>query len=218
MDPPFQPPTEQWQRRLDSYARKCAGQLEGQRVPRFRSAYPRHGIGTFVDAFWMLACDVDRASRAWVENDLHRQQKVEPGFPPLAAKGQFVGDFRGDALLLSASGVLCHAKVEGFFPRTGGMDNRCMDVSFSPIARDRAVLASWDWGWYNCGRWRQAPRNDITAYGLRLHSQSIEFTERYNRGNAPYAADGGGTSAALSAFVKNGGQVRWPRHFHPVDY
>lgn len=25
-------------------------------------------------------------------------------------------------------------------------------------------------------------------------------------------------TSALSAFVKNGGQVRWPRHFHPVDY
>lgn len=218
-DPPGESPASDWERRLFGYARKCALQLEAAAVPLFRSKWPRSGVDTYVDSFWLIALDVERASRSWHENSIHSPSAYDsgPGHPPIAGKGDFTGFFRGPALLLTKSGKLCTARTEGFLSREGGVNNRSMDLLFHDIAVDVGQLQRYDWGWSNRGRWRRYPKDDLKAYGLQLTTQSIRFEERQASG-ANSNTDGRGTSAALSSFVKTNGSIRWPRHFVTFDY
>lgn len=219
VDPKVQAPAADWERRLYSFARRCTSVLQAEAVPLFQSKWPRDGIGTYSNAFWLMAVDVELADRSWTQNSIHAPSAHDlgPGYPPLAAKGEFSGHFRGPALLLTPSGRLCTADAEGFLTRQGQVDRTSMDVIFHNVATDLMRLRSYDWGWNNRGRWRRYPKDDLKAYGLQLTSQSIRFEERQAPG-ANTNLDGRGTSAALSNFVKTKGSTRWPRHFASFDY
>lgn len=217
VDPPVSPPTEVWERRLDAYARKSAKLLSEAGVPLFSSKWSRGGRGTYRNAFWLIACDVERANRSWVANTLSGHN-AHPEGPHATKQGDYTGAFFGEALLLTRSGLLCVADVEGFFVRsTGRVDDREMDMLFSNIRRPQYALRSYDWGWSNCGRWRRDAQSNITAYKVKLNTGSIRFEERNCR-KGPNAEDGRDTSAALTNFVKTNGKVRWPRHFISFSY
>jgi hypothetical protein len=217
VDPPAVPTSTEWSRRLYAYARKCAAQLDQANVPRFRSQWPRGGAGTYVDGFWLVAVDVERADRCWYENVIHREASRSHGHPPPPVEGDLVGRFSGPALLLTASGMLCTAKAEGFFTRNGGLADHEMDTSFRDVGNDLRQLQSLDWGWGNSGRWRRSPKDDLKAYGLQLTSQSIRFTDKWRPG-ANQNNDGKGTSSAITRFVRSGGSTAWPRNFASFDY
>ncbi len=217
VDPQVAAPEAEWERRLNAYARKSAGVLRDAGVPLFRSKWPRDSNGTFRDAFWLVACDVERAQRSWIANTLDSSEQMRlQGNPPPAQKGEHVGHLMATSLLLTSSGILCVARTEGFLTRSGGVDDREMDMIFTEIDRPVGLLRTHDWGWSNRGRWRRDPKSDIKAYGLDLHIHTIRFEEKFYRMNPP--EDGRGTSAALTNFVKTSGSVRWPRGFISFDY
>ncbi|MDL9978641.1 hypothetical protein [Microbacterium candidum] len=213
-DPHVEPATTDWERRVNAFASKSARALLSAGVPLFRSQWARDGKDTYQEAFWLVAVDGDFANRPYV--------KFSPGKsggsnPPSRGQGDYVGFLRGSALLLTKSGVLCGADVEGFITPAGRVDGRCMDMLFHNVRRDTYILSGSDgWGWYNQGRWRSDPRSNLRVYGVDAHVDSIRFDSRYRRNNEP--DPGYGTSAALSSFVKNGGATRWPRHFITFDY
>jgi len=216
-DPVVTPPTGDWQRRVDAFAKKSARLLREANVPLFRSAWARSGKGTFQDAFWLVAADVQGASRSYVRFQPSGAKHQGRTYPPPVKEGEYTGHLRGDALLLTVSGIVCGAEYEGFLTRSGGVDGRSMDLIFSNIHRGDYVLSGSDgWGWYNQGRWRRDPRSDLRVYGTDAHVESIRFEEKYRRTKEP--DPGYGTSAALSSFVKGNGATRWPRHFISFDY
>lgn len=217
IEPEVKPAESDWERRVNAFARKSAGLLSSAEVPLFRSQWSRDGRGTFNGAFWLVAADVSMANRSWVKFHPGRATRSSPNHPPSAKEGDYVGHLRGTALLLTRPGNLCSADFEGFFTRSGGVDNRSMDMIFSNVRRNSYVLSGSDgWGWYNMGRWRSDPRSNLRVYGVDAHVQSIRFEERYRRAKEP--DPGYGTSAALSSFVKGDGATRWPKHFASFDY
>jgi hypothetical protein len=217
-DPVVSPATTDWQRRLDGFAKKSARTLTEQDVPLFSSAWARDGQGTYRDAFWLVAADVEGASRSWVKFQPGGNKPTGLHYPPPAKQGEYVGHLRGSALLLTRSGLLCAMNYQGFMTRGGGVDNRSMDMIFSDLRRDELTLSGADgWGWYNQGRWRRDPRSDLKVYGVDAHVASIRYEEKWRR-NGPSPDPGYGTSAALSTFVKTKGETRWPRHFISFDY
>jgi hypothetical protein len=215
VDPPVIPPTEEWERRLNAYAKKCAGQLLEKGVPLFRSEWPRGN--SYRDAFWLIACDVDWGNRSWVANHFHTDPPAAAGQRPSPQKGDFVGSFNGSALLLTRSGILCVADIFAFLTRSGGVDDREMDMTFTEIERPITLFRGHEWGWYNRGTWRRYPKDDLKVYGVDAHVQSIRYEKRYSR-KTPHSDDGRDTSAALTNFVKTNGQTRWPRGFISFDY
>lgn len=216
-DPRVETATTEWQRRLDSFAKKSARTLNEAGVPRFRCAWSRDGEGTYSDDFWLVAVDVQGASRSLVGYQPAGGEPADTNQPPQPKPGDFVGHMRGDALMLSKSGVLCGAEIEGWLTRAGGVDSQCMDMIFHNVRRDDLILSGGDgWVWYNSGRWRRDPSRDSKAYGMDLRVQSINFEEKYRRTKEP--EPGYNTSAALSGFVKSNGQTRWPRHFTSFEY
>jgi hypothetical protein len=216
-DPVSAPAASDWQRRLDAFAKKSAQTLLQGNVQLFRSEWARNGSGTYRDAFWLVAADVERASRSWVKVKFPGEKPAGPSYPPPVKQGEFVGHLRGDALLLTKSGILCGADFESFLTRTGGVDDTCMDMIFTNVRRNDFVLDGQDgWGWYNQGRWQPDPRSDLRIYGVDAHVHSIRFERRFRRNKMQ--DPGFGTSATLSRFVKSNGAVQWPRHFISFDY
>jgi hypothetical protein len=131
--------SSEWEKRLYAYARKCAVQLAHDGVALFRCEWPRGGVGTYSDAFWLVAMDVRRANRSWNKNVLHSGEMPVRGHPPPAGKNEFDGQFWGRALLLTPLGVLCTADARGFFAASAGSVNgQTMDVQFTNIRVDAA--------------------------------------------------------------------------------
>ncbi len=217
VDPEVTAPTEEWERRLNAYAQKCADQLREAGVPLFRSKWPRDGKDAYRDAFWLIACDVEWARRQWAASYYHSPHEPLVGYPPPVKKGEYTGSIRATSLLLTKSGILCTARTEGFITRSGGVDDREMDLLFSDIGRPMSLFRTHDWGWNNRGRWRRDPKSDSRSYGVGDLVHTIVFEERYYR-KTPYPNDGRDTSAALTNFVKTDGSVRWPRGFISFDY
>lgn len=206
-DPAASTGSTTWEKRLDSYALKCAEQLRNSGVKTWRCAAPRDGKGTYRDAFWLISVDVDQAERGYHRTALAGRADVR--------EGDFTGRIAGDALLLSTTGRLCTAKAEMFFPKNGHCSDTEMDSIFHHIGRDLFLLGSSGWAWSNRGRWRQT--SPLKAYGLVM-VERIEFRSKY----PPYSFEGKdpgkGSSAALNSFVKSGGKVQWPRNFAGFDY
>lgn len=217
-DPPSPSPSSEWERRLHKFAHKCSLQLKGAAIPPFRSEWPRSGVGTYVDAFWLVAVDVEHATRSWRQNNIHVDRHSQgKGYPPGPVQGDYTGHFNGQALLLTTSGLLCTTKVDGFLTRNGGLSDRKMDISFQDLEVDLRKLQTLDWGWGNSGRWRRYPNDDLKVYGLQVAAHSIRFTDRWRPGTNQNT-DGKGTSAALSKFVRSAGSTNWPRNFASFDY
>lgn len=217
-DPPRPSPSSEWENRLHKYAHKCSLQLKAAAVPPFRSEWPRSGVGTYEGAFWLVAVDVEQANRSWCQNIIQDNRHSQgTGYPAGPAKGDYTGHFMGQALLLTSSGLLCTAKVEGFLTRNGGLADRKMDIVFQDLGVDLRKLQTLDWGWGNSGRWRKYPKDDLNSYGLQLTAQSIRFIDKWRPG-ANQNTDGKGTSAALSKFVRSAGSTNWPRNFASFAY
>lgn len=211
-DPVVSPASADWERRLNAFARKSALALQHAEVPLFRSQWSRDGHGTYADAFWLVAADVDYADRCWVKFSPGEPKRQSPNHPPPARTGEHLGRFRGTALLLTKSGIVCGSKFEGFLTRAGQVDGRCMDVMFESPQREQWMISGQDgWGWNNKGRWRRDPKSDLKVYGVDAHINSIRFEGRFYR--TKETDPGFGTSAAISNFVKTNGQTRWPRGF-----
>lgn len=213
-DPEVLCPNTDWLRRLNSFARRSAGELLQANIPLFRSTFARGGDSTYCDAFWIVAADVNAANRTqlivppsradWVRL-YGRTDKSAP------VSGDFMGHIIGEALLLTKTGVLCAADYEAWFTRSGTVDTKCMDMIFYNVRRDETVLSGSDeWGWYNRGRWRR----DSKADRFGTTARSIRFERDFFRRDVK--GPGYGTSAALSSFVKSGGSTRWPKNFY--DY
>lgn len=209
-DPEVAKPSTDWMRRLDSYARRSARDLAQAAVPLFRAEYPRNGKDTYRDAFWIIAADVDAASRTQLCTTPDRAHR-SPGDPPVPARGDFTGHIVGNALLLTKTGILCAAGFEAWFSRVGTISTQTMDMVVYDTRNDEQTMKGTDgWGWYNRGRWRRDPRADR----LGMTTGSMRFERDFFRREVK--DPGYGTSAALSHFVKGGGATRWPRNF--LDY
>lgn len=205
IDPHVSAPTAEWERRLNNYSERCARQLREKKVPLFRAKFPRDGKGAYRDAFWLIACDVDRANRIYYSSHFSDTSDPQPGYPPAVKKGEYSGSLVGRALLLTKSGILCEARFEGFMTRTGGVDDREMDLYFSDVTRPIATFMGYDYGWSNRGKWQSAG------------SSRTEFRERYDPRGTLYN-DGRSVSKALTDFVNSGGKTRWPRGFVSSGY
>jgi hypothetical protein len=202
-DPEPEEPRGEWEERLNAYAEKAAERLAVQQVPLFRSTMPRDGLTTYRDAFWVIAVDVDRAARTYVAS--------ETG-PAVGPGSSYAGWLTGTALLLTRSGILCHASGEGILTAAGGVDDHEMDMAFTRIGREESLLKTYDWGWFNRGRWRRDARSDLSLRGVPIHTNSIAFQQRYFQ-TAPIDDAGRGTSAAISSYLNTKGSVQWPRGF-----
>ena len=211
-DPASTQPTTEWERRLNAYAAKSARSLADAGVPLFRSEWARDGRGTYQDAFWLIALDVDIATRSYVQFQPAGPKRKSLTHPPLTARGEFLGWFRGEGLLLTKSGVLCRVDCEGWLKGFGMVNDKCMDMIFTDADRPEWALKSGDWGWNNRGRWRDDPKSNLRVHGVDAHVKSIRFERDYFR-KGPMDDDARGTSAALSNYVKTNGSVRWPRGF-----
>ncbi|MXG90339.1 hypothetical protein [Nocardioides flavescens] len=184
-------------------------------MPLFSSAYPRDGRKTYKDAFWIVAVNVQGASREF-HHHVFGDHKNPPGHPPPLKSGQWSGHFRGRGLLLTRAGNLASAELEGFLPRSGVPNDRSMDVLFHDVGYDEAQLLYEDWGFFNRGRWRRDRRAPTKFHGLQTTDWRINFEENwFNSG--PRDRTGKGTSATLSRYVKSGGAIQWPRNFADMD-
>lgn len=86
--PPRPQPVEEWQRRLDRYARKVAGLLQEDGVPTFEQTMWNHSF-----PLWVLSVDIEEGTKTWWT------AKPDP----------FASFFyRGAGLLLTTSGQLIH--------------------------------------------------------------------------------------------------------------
>ena len=193
---------EDWERRLNAYAAKCARLLAERGVPRWRCADARNGSDVYRDAFWVVSVDVDRAERFYLQNDLFRH----PG--AVVKQGDFGGRMQGDALLLTAAGNLFSSRTELFFPRSGNHGEGNLDSLFYSPSRE--LLRDSPWAGLNTGRWRRLP--DSKVYGAVAHSMRSEFQGRYPPGVWTDPEPGKGSSIALSKFLSSG-RTQWPRNF-----
>lgn len=215
-DPPMTPPSNANARRLHGYAKKCAGQLQDMNVPLFRSLYPRQGKDTYVDAFWVVALSPEGASRQHIRFVM-AAYKPDRGMPPATKVGEYNSHLRGKALLLTKSGGLASADVEGWLLKNGRLSDSSMDFLFHDVAYSEDQMLYEDWGYFNRGRWRPAREKPYVFHGVATTGEHIRFEERW-RSNGENDRTGKGTSATLSRFVKSGGKIQWPRNFPDFDY
>lgn len=213
-DPAPTAPTELWERKLQAYGKKAASQLTSAGVEEWRSK-PRGAEGCFNGGFWLISVDVDKADKRLT--DLYVAHDHRTGKPYLRTNTNdrhWEGSLRGDALLLSSSGMLCTSRFEAWVNRdTGGMGNNNEDILFRQITYDKSLLQRSPWGWGNTGRWRYKPHMPPSADYLQPIMEA-NFKGRLPGFSDPRRAPGQGSSASISAFVKSGGKPQWPRYFN----
>lgn len=206
IEPSMPATSEQWERRLRAYSKKCARELTERGVERWRCPFPRGGKETYRDEFWLVAVDVERASHELWKNVQVSMPKRERGMPPQRKNGEWVGHMRGNALLLSRGGTPCVATVEGWLPTNGSFFAHNMDMIFTQIEYDSSYLKWRDWGYFNRGRWRPDRPPTTRMHGVEAIVMKKVFEGR-GRDNHD---DGRGTSSALSQFIKGNGRPQLP--------
>lgn len=179
--PPARPqPNEEWQHRLDAYARKVSRELSTAGVPTFSQQPTWH-----VDyPFWVISVGITEGYRTWwtARND------SSPRFY-----------LRGHGLLLTTDGQLIATLQDSVavFGKTNPMEFADTDDWSS----DWTNFARVGWARDNRGRWRDVGRTG------RLVAE--EWQMRYDPRAQDRAADGRGTSAALTHFLREH-RTLWP--------
>lgn len=196
VEPVLPAPTEDWERRLRAFGRRCARELEQAGVPKWTCREPRDN-GTYREAFWVVSVDVEAANRyfaLWA--------------PQGATANVFRGSMRGYGLILSGAGGVFCSKVEIWFPPSGNHEEANLHSYFQ--APTQTLLASSPWAARNIGRWRRKP--DEKIYGAPSKTSCSEFKCDYPPNAFSNDNPGKGTSLALKRFVENGGRTQWPRN------
>lgn len=197
VEPALPAPTEDWDRRLRAYGKRCARELEQRGAPKWTSRESRDS-GTYREAFWVVSVDVEAADRYF---SLWSPQGAESNI--------FKGSMRGYALILSGAGGVFCSKFEMWFPPSGDHEEGNLHSYFQ--APSQELLSSSPWATRNTGRWRRRP--DEKIHGAVAKSFCSEFKCNYPPYSFSNENPGKGSSIALKKFVEGGGKTQWPRHF-----
>jgi hypothetical protein len=198
IEPTLPAPTEDWDRRLRAYGKRCARELEQVEAPKWTCREAR-GSGTYREAFWVVSVDVEAANRylsLWSP-----QGTVELNI--------FMGSMRGYALILSGAGGVFCSKFEMWFPPSGDHEEGNLHSFFH--APSQELLSFSPWAGRNTGRWR--PKPDDKIYGTVAKTFCSEFKCAYPPSAFSNENPGKGSSIALKKFLEGGGKTQWPRHF-----